>query len=292
MASFFALPLFLLTASFSSHSHHVGHELCKGFVEENDWQIPVTTFSNSGVTESQFHKELDRVEAYYGPVLARMGKRLSVNRQWTNGTVNASAEQLGDTYRINMYGGLARHSAITADGFLLVACHEMGHHLGGAPKTSSWWGSNDWASNEGQSDYYATLRCLKHLWSERDNFAWYETAEIDTVAKNLCERTYNTQAEEIQCMRAAMAGKSVSHLFRDLRGDSKLPRFDTPDSRKVSSTDNSHPAAQCRMDTYLQGAVCVHNANVALSNNDPNVGTCNERKGDSLGLRPRCWYRP
>ena len=55
IASALALPLFLLTASFSPHSQLTGHKLCKGFVEENDWQIPVTTFSNSGVTESQFH---------------------------------------------------------------------------------------------------------------------------------------------------------------------------------------------------------------------------------------------
>lgn len=292
LAHLSALGLFLLTASFSSHTHTHNHTLCKGFLEENDWQIPATPFFNTGIKEADFHRVLDQVENYYSPILSRKGIKLVVSRQWSNGTVNASAEQHGNTYRINMYGGLARHSAVTADGFMLVACHEMGHHLGGAPKTQSWWGSNDWASNEGQSDYYATLRCLRDLWSEKENFEWYEISSIDSHAKDLCERAYNTQAEEIQCMRAAMAGKSVSHLFKDLRGDSRTPQFNTPDSNTVSSTYHSHPASQCRMDTYLQGSLCVHDRRIGLSNSDANVGTCTSRNGHSSGLRPRCWYRP
>jgi hypothetical protein len=33
-----------------------------------------------------------------------------------------------------MFGGLARHELVTDDGFMMVVCHETGHHLGGAPR--------------------------------------------------------------------------------------------------------------------------------------------------------------
>ena len=33
-----------------------------------------------------------------------------------------------------MFGGLAGHETITTDAFALVACHELGHHIGGAQR--------------------------------------------------------------------------------------------------------------------------------------------------------------
>jgi hypothetical protein len=46
------------------------------------------------------------------------------------------------------------------------------------------------------------------------------------------------------------------------------------------------------MDTYYQGAICLHDMNVALSDTDPNVGTCSESAGQVDGLRSHCWFKP
>jgi len=43
----------------------------------------------------------------------------------------ASVDKQGQQF-IHMFGGLARHPLMTEDAFLLVACHEFGHHYGGA----------------------------------------------------------------------------------------------------------------------------------------------------------------
>ena len=72
-------------------------------------------------------------------------------------TVNANASQRGRTWIVNMYGGLARRPEITPDGFAMVLCHELGHHMGGFPFVSGW------AANEGQSDLFATLSCGRIL---------------------------------------------------------------------------------------------------------------------------------
>ena len=86
-----------------------------------------------------------------------------------------------------MFGGLARHKLVTPDGFALVACHEMGHHLGGAPRRGGW------ASNEGQSDYYATTKCARRIWAEDNNAAIMQDRiskglEISEKAQQECDR--------------------------------------------------------------------------------------------------------
>lgn len=89
---------------------------------------------------------------------------------------NASAQRMGSTWVVNMYGGLARHNEITIDGFALVLCHEIGHHLGGAPKYG---GFNTWGTNEGGSDYFATLKCLRRIFQNDDNTKAIENMTID-----------------------------------------------------------------------------------------------------------------
>ncbi|MCR4295075.1 MAG: hypothetical protein NUW21_06040, partial [Elusimicrobia bacterium] len=106
-------------------------ELCEGFVPQNDMKIPMGSFEAKGITEVQFNEVMDRVEAIYAPEIAARGGRLVLKRLWSNPTVNASAQRSGKDYILNMYGGLARHESITQDGMALVACHEMGHHIGG-----------------------------------------------------------------------------------------------------------------------------------------------------------------
>ena len=283
-----SLPLFVVLTG-GSHPH----TLCRGIVEENNWQIPVTPFQAGGVSKSKYNAVLDQFERKFKPVVSQMGKRLDLRRLWDDPTVNATATQSGNTYTINMFGGLARHHEMTADGLMMITCHELGHHLGGAPKYEGGWWSNDWASVEGQSDYYASLRCLRQVWTASENFAWYEGATIDSSAKDECERTWNTQTEEQLCMRTAMTGKAVASFFKSIRYESRSPRFDSPDATVVSRTDSSHPATQCRLDTYYQGALCVHDMNVALSKTNPKTGTCSGHyEVSNHGARPRCWFKP
>ncbi|MGE3683141.1 MAG: hypothetical protein AB7G93_15570 [Bdellovibrionales bacterium] len=268
------------------------HVLCKGFLPENDLKIPVSVFQKGGLTEAQFNEVLDKVEAYYTPVIAELDATLVVNRDWEDPTVNASANQSGNRYVINMYGGLARHETITPEGFTLVACHEIGHHIGGAPKVSGWW--NTWASNEGAADYFATLRCLRAVFPADENAKWAQAheGEIDSVLKQRCEELYQTQDEEILCMRSGMAGFSGASLFHAMHEEETVPRFDTPDPSEVTETDDNHPATQCRLDTYYQGGLCVHDMSVPLSDSDYTQGTCTEASGHTVGLRPRCWFKP
>ncbi len=254
--------------------------LCEGFLPPNNLSIPVGDVRARGIDEAMFNSVLDRVQAAYTPIIAAKGGRLSVNRKWTDPTVNASAQQMGNVWHINMYGGLARHAAVTEEGFALVACHEIGHHIGGYPKSS-------WATNEGGSDYFATLKCMRLLYGENAPLG-----DVDPVAEAGCSGQFEGEGARNGCRNGVRGGQSVAFLFQALRNSPTPPKFDTPNTTVVDQMYNRHPETQCRLDTYYQGALCGASQGTDVSNSDPNAGACTARNGQRVGLRPRCWYKP
>ncbi len=260
----------------------------EGFVPENKLNIPVNTKSITGISENQFNSVIDQVEGIYAPLVSEYGGKLEVVRKWTDGTVNAYAQQEGDVWKVSMFGGLARHKTITADGFALVVCHEIGHHIGGAPR----YAGGDWASNEGQADYFATLKCLRRVWQSEDNASVVRQMNVPEVLTTTCQKNWANEADRAICIRGGMAGESVAKLFAALAWSIKQPKFDTPDTRQVSSTSDGHPATQCRLDTYFQGALCEKSFNEEIGQQDEVSGSCHGSTGHSTGLRPRCWFKP
>ncbi|MCB9094507.1 MAG: hypothetical protein H6621_05505 [Halobacteriovoraceae bacterium] len=298
------LVVFSLLASTNTFAHW--------FAPKNNKKIPaysrVKKINGSRqITEKEFNAVLDKVEEILAPVVKERGGILVVNREWQDGTVNAYAHREGDEYHITMFGGLARHEETTPDGFALVACHEIGHHIGGSPRKPA-----RWASNEGQSDYWATLKCAKRLWEKDENIVvMNERAElqrklkfrkqldydlINEYAKKSCDKAYESRTKRdaegaALCLRAAMGGLSLARLLADL-GGSNMPEFDTPDPSKVSSTNHAHPAAQCRLDTYFNGSLCALSYSDEVNSDDPFPGTCNRIENHKVGLRPLCWFQP
>lgn len=274
-------------------------ELCEGFLPPNEMKIPVgavhqwafSEFATGGLTEEQFNAVIDRFDRLFREDVTKAGGNLKINRLWTDETVNASANQQGSTWNVNMYGGLARHPAITVEGFALVICHEGGHHLGGAPKIKDMWGSRSWATNEGGADYYATLKCLRRFFAEDDNEAIIARSQIDPLAKERCESEFTSRNDQLLCLRSSLAGNSVALLFMDLRKESTPPGFGTPDPKVVTKMFDAHPPTQCRMDTYFAGAVCRVDSTIPVSNNDYKEGSC-VQGNDQYGWRPRCWFAP
>lgn len=262
-----------------------------GIVEENDLYISVDDKSAGGITKAQFNESIDKVVDVYEDVVAEAGGKLVVERNWMDGTVNAYARQVEDTWMVSMFGGLARHKAITVDGFTLVVCHELGHHLGGAPKKVRM-GKVVWSSSEGQSDYWGTMKCLRKVWAKENNIAAARNLIVDSSARRKCDSTYRNAEDRAICYRSAMAGKSLASLFRHLR---KLPNevdFSEPVRTQVETTEHGHPMPQCRLDTYFRAALCTVPSYVDVSYVDPSVGTCTRAGGQVTGSRPRCWYNP
>ena len=262
-----------------------------GFLPNNNRKYAVD-FKNAGLTIEQYHAAINKFEKVYAPIAQRFGARLQVERKWESETVNAGTFRgnAGKTWVINLYGGYARHPATTSDSYLLVMCHEIGHHIGGAPKKVYESGTH-WASTEGQSDYYATLKCLRKIFRYDNNGEIVRDLEIPESIRSECASSFSSPTEYSLCLRTSLAGLAVSKVNADIRNMPE-PEIDIVDSNIVSATSNNHPVPQCRLNTYFQGALCSVSARRPVSQVNEVQGTCHVSQSFTSGLRPGCWYKP
>ena len=260
-----------------------------GIMPNNNYWIGPDMMKNSNIDEKVFNYIIDRAEKVYAPIIAKQGAKLVVERKWNDGTVNAYAFRRGNNWHVAMFGGLARHPLVTPDGFAAVVCHELGHHLAGQPKGS-------WASNEGQSDYFATLKCMRKIYYNDDNRVFFKRIYNDDYANKACAAAWsNTQnpRDLAMCIRNSMAGLSLARLLNSLRRNPTPVKFDTPDTSVVSRTNHAHPQAQCRLDTYFNGSLCNISHEIDIDDaRHPEKGLCRWKTGRKMGNRPKCWFKP
>lgn len=284
------LPLLAFTLSVNAHQvtkrkvSKGTRQLCQGFLPPNKMYIPVDNSPAAAMAKAKFDEILNKVQQVYGPIIAAKGGRLKIERRWTDGTVNAYADRRGRNWTIVMFGGFARHPAVTPDAFTAVACHEIGHHIGGTPKYG-----RDWASVEGQSDYFANLKCLRRIFESEDNQAALNGVTLDPVAVRDCNAQHSSQQDQLVCIRATMAALSLAKVLAE--GEPKVAQLDTPDTTQVSRTDENHPQGQCRLDTLFEASLCRVPFAQDLSDRDYQVGACYTPE-HSRGARPRCWFAP
>lgn len=254
-----------------------------GFMPPNEMSVPVGDKNANDMTEARFNEIIDKVVAVYQPIFRKQMRYLHVVRNWKSDTVNAAAQKMLRLHFVMMFGGLARHNDVTDDAFALVVCHEIGHHLAGAPRYPA-----RWASNEGQSDYWGAMKCFRRAFMNDHNVEIMADRDIPEIVTNKCQSSFKTPEEIALCQRTAMAGKSLGTLLNR----SKPVYFDRPDPNVVERTVHAHPAGQCRLDTYFQAALCTSAIDDGTSSRNPNKGVCSRQNGRTVGVRPLCWYKP
>ena len=218
---------------------------------------------NNTITEEDFIESMNEVIEVYSPIINKLGGKLIIQGDWEDSTVNAWTKKDGKDWVVQMFGGLARRKEITKDAFKLVICHEIAHHIGGYP-------TSGWASIEGQADYVTTFVCAKKLFAN--------TKDID----NNYERcnVYESKKDANICSRTLEAGQSLANLLSAISFN-KIPNYSTPDKTEVKKTSGAHPKAQCRLDTFLAGAICKKEWN------DRTIPKNAEATCDN---RPKCWF--
>lgn len=252
---------------------------------------PVSSMAESNITKAQFKSLLKKIKKTYVRRIHKNGGLFKVKGKWNSKRVNAYASRIGPLWKLTALGGLARHPMIDYDGFALVLCHEMGHHLGGAPKSTVYF--KRWVSYEGQADYWATLKCFRTLFKSENNIGYIEDnlSRVPVWASLRCLATYQSAERSALCIRSIMAGQTMANLIADYH-NTDFPSLETPDPTVVDSTSYQHPNSQCRLDTYAMGALCPVEESDYVDSVNPNIGTCNREAGDTQGARPLCWYRP
>ncbi|OQW46922.1 MAG: hypothetical protein A4S09_03175, partial [Proteobacteria bacterium SG_bin7] len=259
------------------------HNLTTKCIPANNLSIPANNLIQTGISKDEFDLILNKIEQVYTPIVTNLGAKLRVNRRWDDNAVDANAMRFGTTWVVNMYGGMARHRLMDVEGMTMIACHEIGHHVGGFPRDS-------WYSGEGQADYYGALKCLRKVWANDDNLSIVAKLPVPSSVGQKCLSQFKTQADVAICMRGAMANLSMARVLAELRGES-TPDFETPSKTVVTATVLGHTHSQCRLDTGYAGSLCSVDQTIDVSDADPNVGVCSRKAGISVGVRPLCWYR-
>jgi hypothetical protein len=243
-------------------------------------------FPDHGISKAQFNEVLDVIEAVYRPLIERRGSKFIVQRNWSDNTVDAKPSSSSSLMGLTVYGGLARYRGMTQDGLALVACHELGHLLGGFPQ------GNLGSANEGQADYFATAKCLRRVFAEPTSNSFSRLSFVDPIAEKACAGVFKKSSARSICVRSAMAALSVSPMTTGWGNEPEIPAFDTPDPYRTTVTDDRHMPKQCRLDTQFQGALCAKSVDEDFSDTNPGPGACTQSQGFTVGLRARCWYYP
>lgn len=265
--------LILLILAFRATADQ-GHIKC---FNNPEVQIGINAIDVSEITFDRFNVLLDKVEKVYSPLFNSLGAILNIERAWTDANISAMAFRNRKTWSIKMFGGMARHPEMIEDGFLIIACHEVGHHLAGAPLMSSVFG-NAWASNEGQSDYFSTYKCFKKVVENENHLEILgDLSLISESVKNECAKSYQNDNDIHICYRAGLGSLSAVRVQEARSSLPFLAQIEKRDPRIVSSTVNGHNSPQCRLDTLWSGSLCF------LKDH------CQDQH--QLLQRPRCWYK-
>lgn len=246
--------------------------------------VNYSLLSNS-ITREEVLKLIQDLELEFQSDAEALGGRLVFDYQEQNQTISAYATRSENLWKITINAGMARHEAIDLDGLAGILCHEVGHHLGGAPKKLRSM-SSQWASVEGQSDYFVTTKCLRRLWKMND-----DKISVDKIPAGLEKACSSiSHLEKVLCLRMGSASWQIARLAAKLIPRSTTPQYTRPTRSTVTSTMETHPSPQCRLDTYMQGLLCEADADVNFSDESAVTGSCHADLGFKAGLRPKCWF--
>lgn len=244
---------------------------------------------HEGISLQQYNKVIDHVEKIYAYDFQRMTPKLTIVRDWYSEVVNAYATLSYYSRIIDMKGGLARHPLMTEDAFALVVCHEVGHHIGGFPAPMIL--SHGALSSEGQADYFSTLKCLRRYFLRDNNQKIVEAFNVPKELKENCEESFKNKEDVAICIRSSFAGLAFAKVSAQLRG-TENPSLESPEKRKALVTDHDYPSPQCRLDTFVQGAICPAPLQDDISSTDETSGVCHSVNNHTKGMRPACWFTP
>lgn len=176
---------------------------------------------------------------------------------------NGSAGMDGNRKIVTLNLGLILHPKISKDVIALIGCHELGHHLAGAPLSSKQFQF----SVEGQADYFAPQGCFDKWLDAKVLSSYTIRSEVTKYCQAFSPRT---SPRFDRCTRAIEAAVRLSEIFADKKRSPQLPDLFAVEQIEVSTTIEAHASPQCRLDTFKAGYISH------IWSKKP---------------RPRCWFR-
>lgn len=244
----------------------------------------ISSVNTDSSKENDFHLVVRKVEDTYKSTFVKKSLRLVIRKNWEDWVAKAEMDYSKKQAIIYIGGGHLREAEIDKDAFTIIMCHEIGHLIGGYPLHE-----NDSRSVEGQADYFATSKCIKRIW--RNDLENIKAAEflLPNAIKTECSNQYTGDSYYI-CLRTMKAAEKLGAYFNKNDDRGAFRSLDMPDKRNLGYTWPGASFSQCRVDTFVQGALCNVNPHELMSPENELDGACSTKKGNSIGSRPKCWF--
>ncbi len=265
------VPFFTLADTSTIHLNEKVNSPIRSIIHTDD---PTT----STVSKEEFYQIINDTFSLYNHLVGNDGKSIEIGIQdWETPYLSAWAHDNGTSLTVNYWGGYARVNGTTELSFALTACHEMGHLVGGEP-THTHRSPQPMMSAEGQADYFAARECLKNY---LNHFNLRYEVHLDPKVASMCHTKFKESSSQIDnklneelCYQVIQAGIDISHVFAHLARTS-VPDPLIPSEQIVKETlFNGYPSIQCRLDTYISGALSIY---------PPSKNETEQR--------PLCWFK-
>jgi hypothetical protein len=190
--------------------------------------IPPETIFNSEMNVANFYIIPAKVLGLFRNELTAINYPLELKADWNSPYFGAGVSLYENSFKLMILGGTARMKEMTLDAYAANVCHEVGHVIGGDPKQTIT--GADWASSEGQADFFAATICLKRFYQS-------EGISNEVDLKNKIEK----------------AGFDFMNLASKIESDPKNKFFQRA-KVKMAEVDhtliNRYPSLQCRYETF------------------------------------------
>ncbi len=207
--------------------------------------LPVGSTQVSTLTHQDYAELIAKFSSYsFIKVYQKTGMALVIPQEWESPYFAAFAQKKEHFMQISLWGGMVRAPGVTKGALAAILCHELGHILGGEPRQTI--PGSDWASIEGQSDFYSASECLPRFLKENPGIV----TAVDPQVEKLCKGN-------VDCARTLQAGVDMIHLLQMYSYREYTPvNILNPEKAASELIRNAYPSDQCRMDSYVQGALC------------------------------------
>ncbi len=118
----------------------------------------VEAYPQSQISEELFYLIPVKIYGLYQIQLTTLPYPFLFDFNWKSPFFGAGISHYENQYKLMILGGTTRIEEFSQDAYAALICHELGHLIGGEPFQTI--AGADWASSEGQADFFAASQCL------------------------------------------------------------------------------------------------------------------------------------
>jgi hypothetical protein len=187
----------------------------------------VTQNESKELNANEFYLIPSKIFSLYENEISHLSYPFIFDGKWQSPYFGAGVSLFDNSFHLMILGGTTRISMMTKDAYAAIVCHELGHLLGGEPRQTI--SGADFASAEGQADFYAASTCLPRYFS----------------AIGISKNDLNNRIE-----KAGYEFLSLATLFDSEIQNTTLIRSKVQLPVVNETIINRYPSFQCRYENY------------------------------------------